>query len=226
MSVSGASPQLHVSRRARLSAVTALGAVGVAVAATGYLHAMAGPEVDPVSHTVSSYVHAVGGPEVFAVAAVSLAAGAVALFFGLATAGVPLDRGTRGLAGVWCASLLLVAVFPSDVPGTEVTVTGAIHNWAGGSVFLCLPAAAWRMSSALTGAWEVVAGVIRFFAAGAGVALAGFVLTHPGVIRWYGLSTPWHGLGERILLGFQVGMLVTLAARLWRVASRPQGAVG
>ncbi|MGH3716071.1 MAG: DUF998 domain-containing protein [Micromonosporaceae bacterium] len=207
----------------RLAGVTAIVAVAVSLGAAAYLHLAAYPVVSPVADTVSAYVHA-GGGTALAVAAGSLAVGFAVLVAGLAAAGLRFDAATRALAAMWALALLAIAWFPADLPDGARTFGGTVHNGAGAAVFLCLPAAGWRLSGTLAGAWRRTAGTVRRLAAAAGVAFVGFLVTHPPVNRWYGIA-PMHGLGERILLGLQIGILLTLAAGLFHATAVGSDAV-
>lgn len=216
------------TRWPRLAGMTAIVAVAVSLAAAAYLHLAAYPVVSPLADTVSAYVHT-GGGTALAVSAASLAVGFGVLVAGLAAAGLRLDTATRALAVIWGLALLAIAWFPADLPGGARTFSGAVHNGAGAAVFVCLPAASWRLSGTLAGAWRRVATTVRRLAAAAGVAFVGFLVTHPPVNRWYGLG-PMHGLGERILLALQIGILLTLATALLHTTpaagAAPSGAVG
>ncbi|MGH3647549.1 MAG: DUF998 domain-containing protein [Micromonosporaceae bacterium] len=196
----------------RLAAVAAIAAFTVSLGAAAYLHLAAYPQVSPVADTVSSYVHS-GGGTALAVSASALAVGFGVLLAGLAAAGLRFDATTRALAAIWGLALLAIAWFPADLPNSTRTLSGLVHNWAGAAVFSCLPLASWRISGALAGAWRRVAGTVRRLAAAAGGAFLGFLVTHPPVNRWYGAG-PMHGLGERILLALQLGIVLVLATAL------------
>ncbi|MGH3730612.1 MAG: DUF998 domain-containing protein [Micromonosporaceae bacterium] len=205
----------------RTAAVVAIGAVTVSLASMALLHAVAASRISPLGDTVSSYVHADGGAELLAVGTLALAFGFAAVAYGLVATGVRVDRATRTLAAVWLFALVCVVSFPADVVGGPRTFPGVLHNWAGGSVFVCLPAAGWRLSGALTGHWQGIARTVRVLALGAGVALLAFVVTHPPITRWYG-GTALHGLSERVLLVLQVGIVLVLSHRLLRYADPQQ----
>lgn len=79
-----------------------------------------------------------------AVAYVLLGIGVLLLTFGLAAglgAGKRVALGVF-LIGVFGASRLLVAFFPSDVDGADRTAVGRIHSWLSGIGFTALPLAA------------------------------------------------------------------------------------
>jgi hypothetical protein len=193
----------------------ALAAVSVSLAAMAGLHLLAASQLNPVADTVSRYAHLDGGSWLFGIGALGMAVGFLALAVGLAAVGVRFDRATRTLAVAWGLSLVFVACFPSDPPGARHTVAGLVHNGASASIFLCLPAAGWRMSYTLTShaAWRGLVRAVRWLAGGSVLGLVGFLVTHPPLNQWYG-GTPLHGLPERILLGAQVALLLVLATRL------------
>lgn len=204
--------------RPRAAAVTALAAVSLSLVAMAGLHLLAASRMNPVADTVSRYAHLSGGSWLFAIGALGLAIGLLALATGLAAVGLPFDRATRGLGVAWGLSLVFVTCFPSDPPGTLHTGAGLVHNAASAAIFLCLPAAGWRISYTLTGhpAWRGLARAVRWLAAGSVVALLAFLLTHPPVNQWYG-GAAVQGLPERALLGAQVALLLLLSARLLQV---------
>lgn len=206
----------------RAAAVTALGALSLSLASMLCLHLLAVSEMSPLADTVSRYAHMAGGGWLFALGALALSLAFLASAAGMATVGVRFDGVTRTLAVAWGLSLVFVACFPSDPPGTRHTLAGLAHNWASASVFLCLPAAGWRISHTLTGhaAWRGLVRVVRWLAAGAGLALVAFLLTHPPLHQWYG-GVALHGVPERVLLGLEAALVLVLSTRLLQVARAP-----
>ncbi|MDN5933232.1 MAG: hypothetical protein L0I24_19560, partial [Pseudonocardia sp.] len=99
-----------------------LGAVIVALVPMGVLHLVGASDVDPIAAPVSDYVAVPGGYSLIGVSAVALAVAGLVLAAGLGAALLPHAGTVGGVLVGWSAALMVVAVFPTNVPGTPVTV--------------------------------------------------------------------------------------------------------
>lgn len=190
-----------------------------------YLNIHFAHEVDPFSRAVSYYVFYGDGREEFATSATVLAAGTVLMLVGMWSFGVRLGGPATALFGVWCTSLTLCAIFPTDNGKSIVSTSGMIHQIAGASLFVSLPLAGLALANRLAGdeRWAHTARVVRTMAVVAMALAAAYLacrlpdvfpsLAIPGVLDGRGVS----GLVQRALFGLEMLMLMALAVRLLRV---------
>lgn len=191
------------ARDARRMVGRGIAAAGIGTAATAVvaLHVVGAGRVDPVARTVSDYVAIPGGAALLGLAAAGLIVAALA-------AAMPLDTPVRRVLLVWCAAVLLVAVFPTNVAGEPADVAAVVHRWAGAVVF-GLPPVAGLLAS------RIADGVRRArLAAGSAVAAVTactFLLAHaPHVLAGTGPFV-WLGLVERVAYVALLGLLLLLA---------------
>lgn len=183
-------------------------------------------EVDPLSRAVSYYVFYGDGREEFATSVTVLAVGTVLMLVGMRAIGLRLGGPATALFGVWCTSLTLCAIFPTDHGKAIVSTSGMIHQIAGASLFVSLPLAGLSLARrlAVDPRWRRTAHVVRRMAwVAMGLAAAYLAsrlpdvfpsLAIPGVLDGRGIS----GLVQRALFGLEMLMLMALAVRLLRVA--------
>lgn len=221
----------------RRSGALAVAAVTAAVGLVVGLHVLGWATIDPVSRTISDYALIPGGTVLFAAAMACVLLASVALWKGLRTAGVVTSIGRSGsrvlttLAALWCIGLFLVAVCPTDPPGTPLTLAGAVHRYAAGLVFFTLPPLARglathvgrRASVAGTGVQDL-ASMLRRLSVLSVVSwwcLALFLLSHLPVVLPHTflaslLAGPYAvlGLAERLLLVVDLAILLVLGRAL------------
>lgn len=192
-------------------AAVALVALAAAIGALVRLHRVA-PEVAPVRDAVSDYGAGRHASWYRAqVLLVGFAATAIAL--GVRSAGLEAD-GVVWLY-VFAASRILIAGFPVDLPGSERTITGVVHNLLAATAFASIAVAASTVSTDLSdepaanfdGPLYGWMGTLTVVAA---VALA-VVWVLPSLRRavfglvervWYAATIAWLGLTAiRLLLG-------------------------
>lgn len=191
-----------------------------------YLNIHFAHEVDPFSRAVSYYVFYGDGREEFATSVTILAAGTVLVLMGMRTVGIRFGGAATALFGVWCTSLTLCAIFPTDNGKTITSTSGLIHQVAGASLFVSLPFAGVALAKRLAGdeRWARTTRVVRRMAMIAMGLAAAYLATRlpdlfpglavPGVLDGRGIS----GLVQRALFGLEMLMLMALAVRLLRVA--------
>lgn len=197
-----------------------LAALSVAVVPMGVLHLVGSTAVDPVGGPISDYVVVPGGYGLLGVSALALAVVGVLLLGGVRAARLPRSRPVVALLGVWSAALVVVAVFPTNDPGTPMTVSAWIHRWGGAVMFTALPvvvglvaararaAAHWApAASALTG-WTVVGG--------AGTAV--FLLSQVPVGFGFGPALPGIGLLQRLVFALVLVLVIVLARAVQEAA--------
>ncbi len=192
---------------AALALVALAGAVGCLI----HLHRLA-PEVAPVRDAVSDYG---AGPLAAWYRCQVLLTGfaAAAIAAGMRSAG--FDVNGEVWLYVFAASRIMIAGFPVDLPGSERTRTGVIHNLLAAAAFASIAVASSTLSGDLVddpawsidGAWFGVVGTLVVVAA---VALA-VAWVVPSLRRrifglvercWYAAAIAWLGLtATGLLLG-------------------------
>jgi hypothetical protein len=182
-------------------------------------------EVDPFSRAISYYVFYGDGRAEFATSVIVLAVGTVTTLVGMRSVGIHLGAPATAFFGVWCVSLTLCAIFPTDNGRTIASTSGLIHQVAGASLFVSLPLAGLSLAKRLATdvSWARAALVVRRTAVVAmGLAAAYLAtrlpdvfpgLTIPGILDGRGIS----GLVQRALFGIELVMLMALAIHLLRV---------
>lgn len=190
-----------------------------------YLNLQFATEVDPFSRAVSYYVFYGGGREAFATSAFVLAAGTLTTLVGLRSAGPHLGVPAGVFFAVWCTSLSLCAIFPTDNGKTVSSTSGLVHQVAGASLFVTLPLAGLTLARRLVSdpRWARAGQVVRRMAVVAVGLAAAYLATRlpdvfpglaiPGILDGRGIS----GLVQRALFGLEMLMLMALAVHLLRV---------
>jgi hypothetical protein len=132
------------SRADRATSVAAVTAVGAAVPVT-VLHLAATRPMEPTAWTISDYVVGVkDGIALYGITAGLLGIGGAALAAALHTR--PGTALIRLLLMVWAVAVVLTAAFPTNLRGTQETVSSTVHLIAGAVVFAVLPAVGWMLS--------------------------------------------------------------------------------
>jgi hypothetical protein len=205
--------------------VASLVAMVRSLVAMTYLSITFRSEVDPFSRAVSYYVFYGDGREEFASAVIILAAGTLTTLIGLRMAGLRLGMRAGVFFGVWCTSLTLCAIFPTDNGKSITSVSGLIHQVAGASLFVSLPLAGLALAKRIAHDqhWSRVACFVRRMAMVAMGLAAAYLATRlpdvfpglaiPGILDGRGVS----GLVQRALFGLEMLMLMALAVHLLRV---------
>jgi hypothetical protein len=195
------------------------------LAAMTYLNIHFRTEVDPFSRAVSYYVFYGDGREEFASAVIVLACGTLTTLLGLRAAGLRLGARAGTFFAVWCTSLTLCAIFPTDNSKSITSVSGLIHQVAGASLFVSLPLAGLALARRLVADphWARVGRVVRRMSMVAMGLAAAYLATRlpdvfpslaiPGILDGRGVS----GLVQRALFGLEMLMLMALAVHLLRV---------
>jgi uncharacterized protein DUF998 len=206
-------------------AVVSIVAMVRSLVAMTYLNIHFRGEVDPYSRAVSYYVFYGDGREEFATGVIVLAGGTLTTLLGLRVAGLRLGVRAGVFFGVWCTSLTLCAIFPTDDSKTITSVSGLIHQVAGASLFVSLPLAGLALARRLVTdpRWARVGRVVRRMAMVAMALAAAYLATRlpdifpglaiPGILDGRGVS----GLVQRALFGLEMLMLMALAVHLLRV---------
>lgn len=206
-------------------AVVSIVAMVRSLAAMTYLNIHFRSEVDPFSRAVSYYVFYGDGRAEFATAVIVLAGGTLTTLLGLRVAGLRLGTRAGVFFGVWCTSLTLCAIFPTDNSRSITSVSGLIHQVAGASLFVSLPLAGMALAKRLVAEmhWARVGRIVRRMAVVAMALAAAYLATRlpdifpglaiPGILDGRGVS----GLVQRALFGLEMLMLMALAVHLLRV---------
>jgi hypothetical protein len=196
---------------ARVSIALLTGSLLVAA----YLTVALRSQVDPVANVVSDYVFYHPGGALYVAAVVLLITGGAAVVAGLTSLGVHRSRLLDVLLGLWCAGLLLCAVFPTNRLAGDSSFSGDLHRLAGGTFLTSLPLAGWQLAKALRADPRLRSLSVRVrWLATAGLVLAAAFglcqLAPPPVADLQGLL-------ERLALGAEVALLLTTATTIKRV---------
>lgn len=198
---------------ARAGDSAVLGAMIVALVPMGVLHLVGSSAVDPVTAPISDYVAVAGGYPLIGVSAVALAVAGLVLAAGLGAARLPRARTVGSVLVGWAAALTVVAVFPTNVPGTPATVTAWVHRLGGAVVFGLLPVIVALVArfGARAGHWATVAPGLRRWAAVSGVLTLVFLAGQVPVGFGLGPALPGIGLVQRLMFVLTAVLLVVLA---------------
>lgn len=199
----------------------ARGAVAASVAAVPpitMLHMSAADPIEPSGWTISDYVVSLPhGTLLFALTTGALAIGAGALAHGLAP--VSETGRIRALLGVWAAGLLVAAVFPTNLRGTQQDLSSNIHLVGGGVAFATLPIAAWLLARRLrrgAGHSSLPAAVLGGFALVSGLLSTALIANRlPGVFGMTDLMLP-PGILQRAAGAAQIALLAVAAIAVLR----------
>ncbi len=190
-----------------------------------YLNIHFAHEVDPLSRAISYYTFYGDGREEFAASVTVLAIGTVLMLAGMRAVGIHFGGAATTFFGIWCTSLTLCAIFPTDNSKTIESTSGLIHQVAGASLFLSLPLAGVSLAKRLgtDQRWVRTTRVVRRMAMVTMGLAAAYLATRlpdlfpslaiPGVLDGRGIS----GLVQRALFGLEMLMLMALAVHLLRV---------
>jgi hypothetical protein len=204
-----------------------LGCVGVALLPVAVLHLSASTTVDPLASTISDYVTVPGGHALLGISAAALAAAGLVLAAALRHSALPGTGVPAALMVSWSAALLVVAVFPTNAPGTPPDAAAAVHRVAGAWVFAVLPLVgvlvAWRARSAADRSGPVSA--VAWWSGATAVASLAFLLAHIPVVVLGAPGFPLLGAIQRVLVAAVLGTLLVLAraVRLAGTASLSPG---
>ncbi|GAA1023055.1 hypothetical protein Aple_098790 [Acrocarpospora pleiomorpha] len=178
-----------------------IGSVAVTAAAGVGLHTFG--TVDPMHQMLSDTISTTAGAILLGVACAGLVAAAG--FLAAAARHTPRPGVVRALLGLWAASLVAVVVFPTNLPGTELTMSGIIHRY-GAAVAVAVPPLVallvartrrLRTAALVTGGMAAVYGVAHIPAIFAGAEVL-----------------PYAGLCERVLLAMVLLVVVLTSSDL------------
>ncbi|MEO8772449.1 MAG: DUF998 domain-containing protein [Ferruginibacter sp.] len=112
--------------------------------------------------------------------------------------------------GIFCVGILLVSIFPTDVPVVPPTARGLIHGFAAliALINLAIAMIAWGFVFKKNENWKNFARPSMFFGV---VSLVLFIV-------FFASPVPLRGLTERILLIWDIGWLVLVSNKLYRNA--------
>jgi hypothetical protein len=187
------------------------GAVLVALVPMGVLHVAGSAVVDPVTTVISDYVLVAGGYTLIGVSATALAAAGLVLASMVRSARLPHARTVTGLLLVWSAALVVVALFPTNAPGTPVDVTAWVHRVGGAVVFGVLPVIVALVARRAAELGVASAAALRTGALVSGAGTAVFLAAQVPV--GFGLAPllPFLGLLQRVDFAVVMVLLVALA---------------
>lgn len=168
-------------------------------------------DVDPVDEMVSESIRTVPGAVLLALAACGLAAAGAWLLAGVRRV-LPPAWPLTVLLSVWCVSLVVVVVFPTNLPGAEPGIAAGVHRFGAALMASLPPLFALLIARAGRGADPAR---VRWLRAAGWSALAACVafgaVNGPAVLLGQG-SLPFAGLAERVLLAL---VLVVVGLCAW-----------
>ena len=181
-------------------------------------------QLNPITRPASYYVYVDGGRGPFETSSILLALGVFGLLIGMARAGVRMSGRPTMLFGIWACCMLLAAIFPTDNSPDIETVAGLIHQFAGVGILAVLSfaglAAAPRLAE--SPAWRPVVGIVRLLSIGAAFLATAYVATRlvqfdPELLAPFG-GVDIGGILQRLVFGFDIGVIAALAVHLVRVS--------
>jgi len=181
-------------------------------------------QLNPITRPASYYVYVDGGRAPFETSSILLALGVFGLLIGMAGAGVRMAGRPTALFGIWACCMLLAAIFPTDDSPDIQTIDGLIHQFAGVGILVLLSfaglAAAPRLAE--SPAWRPVVGIVRLLSIGAALLATAYVATRlvqldPLLLALSG-GIDIGGILQRLVFGFDIGVIAALAAHLVRVS--------
>ncbi|MGQ0575174.1 MAG: DUF998 domain-containing protein [Pseudonocardia sp.] len=185
----------------------------VAVAASSItVLPLVGDDVDPVRQPLSDHATQATGFVLVGIAALAMAAAAALLRSALGRGGLPRARPVRVLLGVWSTALVLVAAFPTNVPGTAPDTSSLVHRVAAAGVVAVPPVIGWLTAVRARAAerWAPAAPSILAWSRAAAVLGAAFLAAHFPILTG-GAPYPVLGVLERVLCVAVVALVLVLA---------------
>ncbi|WP_219510227.1 DUF998 domain-containing protein [Nonomuraea ceibae] len=156
--------------------VSGFTAIGTGAGAMFTLHAETG--LDPMHTVISEYAFQAAG-WLLPLSLTLFAVGSTLIAEAVRRAGA--DRCVVALLLVWGASMFLIGAFPTDPPGVELSLSGAVHRYAAFVAFLVMPVAGLLLARARVRH----ARAVRVLSTIALVALVAVVI--PYVVRMFGI---------------------------------------
>jgi hypothetical protein len=161
--------------------------------------------VDPVNEMISDTVGSPVGALLLGLACAALAVTAGCLAVGAGRAGQLRTRVLHGLLGLWSVALLAVALFPTNLPGTELTNSAVVHRY-GAAVVAAVPP--------VIGLLVARTRRLRTASLAAGGMTVLFGVIHGPAVLFGGPVMPYAGLTERLLFALILVVLVLTARDL------------
>ena len=195
-----------LTRKAPAAAPSSAGLVlGFSLVPIVLLHLVTIGTMNPVRDVISDYVFANGGAVLLAGASLSLAAASLLVRHALLAKRLPKQSPESVLLALWAAGLVVATLFPTDATRFETSFSGAVHRYAGATMFVCLPLAGWLLARRHRDALA-----LRWLSVAAGLASLGFLLAHLPLLE---NSVPeFLGLFERVLYALLYAQLFAIAA--------------
>jgi hypothetical protein len=182
-------------------------------------------DVDPVREMLSDAIRTVPGALLLMVAASGLAVSGLWLLLGVRRV-LPRVGVVSWMLAVWCASLVAVAFFPTNLPGTEPGLVAAVHRVGAGLMAALPPLIALTVAEKAGRVGET--GRVRLLRAAGLAALAAcvaFGVAHGPAVLFGSELFPYAGLAERVLLAL---VLVVVGLCAWALdgVNQPDAAGG
>ncbi len=171
------------------------------------------PDYNPATRFISEFAVGPYG-YVMTIAFFALGLGILALALGIRRGVTPSRANSAGslTLGIWAIGALLAGIFPTDLGGTPITTTGAIHITASLIAFVAAIAAIFLNSRGFRQdpSW------MSYYAASLTVGFAALVTL---VILFISVNTGWVGIAQRAFVAVILLWLLSTEVRL-RSAAR------
>lgn len=142
-------PGWLLTHRPPITLAIALVGLLASIVPIGLAQIQAVSELSMLSTTISDLVAAPDGPWLFALGSISLAIGSAAVAVAAWTNRVPGRTAFVILVSLWCAGLVVGAIFPTDPVGvTQLSETAMVHRICGIVMFSSLPVAGFVIARA------------------------------------------------------------------------------
>lgn len=206
-------------------AVLAVFSLGRSLLTMTYMNVKFANEIDPFSRAISHYVFVDRARPMFTATVLTVSAATAAILAGIRWIGIRLGGPTVAFFGMWCVSLVLAGMFPTDDAPTVETVSGLIHQIAGVSLFVSLPLAVSALAHRLAvyPDWTRLAEILRPMALVAGSLALSYLIARlpdlvPGMPIMHFLDARGiSGLIQRVLFSLEIVLLMMVAVQLLRV---------
>ena len=207
-----------------LLAVIALAAAVRALFLVVYLAIAFRLDVNPISQPLSMYAFVEGGGgEVFGSAAFTLAAAMAALLLGMIHAGVRMRGAPAVYFSLWASCLVLATAFPTDQAPSIETMSGWVHQAAGGGILALLALGGFALLPRLAEQprWRRTVGTVKALSAWTATIAVVYVVSRlndwfPQLFGWT-LGFDPGGILQRLALAVDAAVIVALAIHLIRL---------
>lgn len=178
-------------------------------------HVLGADVVDPVLDPISWYAFVPGGGELIMAGGVVLAVLGLLLTVRMYRTGLAVGPVPACAMIVFAVAMVLVGAFPTDPPGTEMTMSALIHRVSAAGAFCVLPIVGLSVQRSIARPRSELPAALRTAAIALGVVVVLFLVVHLSLVV-VGSGIMAFGLIERIGFVIMIGYLYLLAATIDR----------